>query len=384
MSAGSSAAGGRVRVMHVINAMNLGGAEMVVLEHVRQAGPDIETHLCAVNEGGWAMQEAERLGARPLVLGKQGGRLGAIRRLAGYLRRERIDVVNGHNPSGGFYAALAGRLAGVPVIVRTEHSVRHPGKHAGIYDGLLEPVFTAMTHRVVCVCEAVRRSQVRRMRWASRRFVTVMNGIASAAPADTRAATRAGLGLAADEFAIVTVASLTPAKAQHVLVEAFADVARQAPAARLLFVGDGPLRAPLEAQVRSLGLERGVRFLGTRTDVRDLLAAADLYVLSSVREGLSMSILEAMRAGRAAVVTDVGGNSEAVADGVNGRVVPPSDPRALGAALVAALSDRPRLESWGVAARRRWEAEFTAGKMARDTEALYRSELRRAGRLPAA
>jgi L-malate glycosyltransferase len=372
-----------LRVMHVINAMNLGGAEMVVLEHVRQAGPGVETTICAVNQGGWAMQEAERLGARPLVLGKGGGRIGAMRRLVAYLQRERIHVVNGHNPSGGFYAALGGRLAGVPVIVRTEHSVRHPGKHSGLYDSALEPVLTGLTHRVICVCEAVRASQLARMRWGATKFVTVLNGIASAAPAETRDATRAALGLAADDLAILTVASLTPAKAQHVLVEAFADVARALPRARLLFAGDGPLRAPLEAQVAALGLGAGVRFLGVRKDVRDLLAAADLYVLSSVREGLSMSVLEAMRAGRACVVTDVGGNAEAVAPDVNGLVVPPSDARALGAALAAALADTGRLAAWGQAARRRWEASFTAEKMVRDTETLYRTELERAGGGPA-
>ena len=114
--------------------------------------------------------------------------------------------------------------------------------------------------------------------------------------------------------------------------------------------------------------------------MRDLLAAADLYVLSSVREGLSMSVLEAMRAGRACVVTDVGGNAEAVAEGSNGLVVPPSDAPALAAGRVAALSDRTRLDAWGVAARRRWEAIFTAEHMVRSTEALYRAELGRAGR----
>lgn len=379
MTEAGGSASRRMRVMHVINAMNLGGAEMVVLEHVRQAGPSVETYICAVNQGGWAMQEAERLGARPLVLGKAGGRFGAMGRFVKFLSQERIHVVNGHNPSGGFYAAIGGRMAGVPVIVRTEHSVRHPGKYSGVYDAALEPVLTGLTHRVICVCEAVRASQLRRMRWAHDRFVTVLNGIAGADLATTRDATRSSLGIAPAELVIVTVASLTPAKAQHVLVEAFAETARCLPAARLMFAGDGPLRAELEAQVNRLGLGQSVRFLGVRKDVRDLLAAADVYVLSSEREGLSMSVLEAMRAGRACVVTDVGGNAEAVAEGVNGLVVPPSNPKALGTALVAALSDRARLDTWGVASRRRWEAGFTAEKMVRDTETLYRVELRRAG-----
>lgn len=368
----------RMRVMHIINAMNLGGAEMVVLEHIRQAGPDVESTVCAVNKGGWAMQEAERFGAKPLVLGKQGGRLGAMGRLVDALKRERIDVVNGHNPSGGFYAAIAGRFAGTRAIVRTEHSIRHPGRFAWGYDSVVEPLLTSQTDRVICVCDAVRRSQLVRMGWAANKCVTVMNGIASApAQPELRDPTRAALGLAPDECAAITVASLTPAKAQHVLVDAFAEVVKAVPRARLLFVGDGPLRGGLEAQVLRHGLGERVRFLGVRKDIPALLAAADVYVLSSSREGLSMSILEAMRAAKPCVVTDVGGNAEAVAQNETGLVVPPGDPESFARALIALLPDAARQAAWGAAARLRWEAGFTAELMVRNTEILYRQLLDR-------
>ena len=368
----------RMRVLHVINAMNLGGAEMVALEHIRQAGAGVESTVCAVNNGGWAMQEAERLGAKSLVLGKQGGRLGAMRRLVDALRRERIDVVNGHNPSGGFYAAVAGRFAGTRVIVRTEHSIRHPGRFSGIYDAAVEPLLTVLTDRVICVCDAVRRSQLERMGWAANKCVTVLNGIASAPAApELRDATRAALGLEPEHVAAITVASLTPAKAQHVLVDAFAEVVRAIPEARLLFVGEGPLRGALEQQVRGLGFEDRVQFLGMRKDIPALLAAADVYVLSSSREGLSMSVLEAMRAAKPCIVTDVGGNAEAVTHDGTGLVVSPGDPQAFARALIALLPDRVRQAAWGAAARTRWEASFTAEHMVKTTENLYRRLLDR-------
>ena len=282
--------------------------------------------------------------------------------------------MNGHNPGGGLFAALAGRLAGVRAIVRTEHSTHHPGRHAALYDRVFEPVATALTHRVVCVCEAVRESQRARTPWAAGRLVLIPNGISAAAPAD-RGAARAALGLAPADVAVLTVASLTPAKAQDVLIEAFATVARTAPGARLFLAGDGPLRGKLEEQARRLGLEGRARFLGVRQDVPALFAAADLFVLSSVREGLSLSLLEAMRAGRAAVVTGVGGNGEAVVPGETGLVVPVGDVAALARALAGLAADGAKREAWGRAARRRWEETFTADHMVRDTEALYRGLL---------
>lgn len=361
--------------MHVINAMNVGGAERVVIEHVRHAAPDVESLVCAVNDGGWALDEAERLGARTFVLGKRGGRIRAIQRLADRMRAEGVDVANGHNPSGGFYATLAGRWARVPVIVRTEHSIHHPGRLATAYSTVVEPVLTAMADRVICVCDAVRGSQAQRMRWAAKRLVVVPNGISAAPIECSREAARGALGLSSDVAVALTVGSLTPAKAQHVLVDAFAHVVRSLSAARLLIAGDGPLRAALEAQIERLGLAGSVQLLGARKDVHVLLAAADVFVLSSEREGLSMSVLEAMRAGRAAVVTDVGGNGETVVHGVTGLVVPPANPPALAEALVALLSDPAKAHDWGTAAQRRWAEAYTADHMVRTTETLYRTLL---------
>jgi len=127
-----------------------------------------------------------------------------------------------------------------------------------------------------------------------------------------------------------------------------------------------------------------VRFLGPRLDAADLLEACDVFALCSVREGLSITLLEAMRAGRAAVATRIGGNGEALEEGVTGLLVPPGDPPALAAAIGALLANPARRAAMGEAARARWAARFTAERMVRDTEAIYRSELARAGRSVAA
>ncbi len=225
---------------------------------------------------------------------------------------------------------------------------------------------------MVCVCQAVLESHVNRLPWAARRFVTVANGISSAAHTRPRGVIRSELGIEDDAPVVLSIGSLSPQKAHHHLIDAFAALAAAQPAARLLVAGDGPLRETLTARIAAHGLAGRVRLLGARDDAADLLEACDLFVLSSEREGLPITLLEAMRAGRACVSTRIGGTAEVVEDGVTGRLVPPGDHGALGAALSALLADPALRDRMGEAGRRRWCERFTAERMVNDTESLYR------------
>lgn len=368
-----------IRVAHVVEAMHQGGAESLVVEHVRRAAPDIASTVVALNRAGPAFAAAVEAGATGVLLGKGHARLMGLFRLAGELRRHRIDVINGHNPTGALYATLAGRLAGVPVIVRTEHSIHYPGRGGRFY-APLERLTTAQVDRVICVCEAARRSHAGRMPWAREKFVTVLNGVSeNPAPPRPRAAVRAELGVSEGAPVALTVGSLTPQKSQDVLLQAMALAVQRQPNAVLLIAGEGHLRSALLAQHAALGLGERVRFLGAREDVADLMEACDLMVLSSSREGLPVTLLEAMRAGRAALATDVGGNAEAVDDGVTGRVVPVGDAARLGDALAGLLEQPALLARYGAAGHARWRDKFTAAGMVRATESVYRDALARRG-----
>jgi glycosyltransferase involved in cell wall biosynthesis len=358
-----------------MEAMRMGGAETVVLEHVRHADPSYDVAVCSLNGWGEALEQARDRGARVFDLGDRRAvpfmrPVLRLIRLARLMRRERIDVVNAHNPTGALYGVLAARLAGVPVIVRTEHSVHDATRHSRVYL-MLEPLLTAWSRQVVCVSEVVRESHRRRLPRYGDRFVTVRNGISDAAPRRSRSEVRASLTLQDDAPVLLTVGSLTPHKAQHVLLEAFAALSRRRNRARLLVAGDGPLRGALEERAARLGLRGSVQFLGARDDIPELLAAADALALSSTREGLPISILEAMRAGRAVVATDAGGVREVVADGATGFVVPTEDPWTLASALEALVSDPEKTRAMGAEAHERWEREFAGERMVRETEQVY-------------
>jgi glycosyltransferase involved in cell wall biosynthesis len=365
-----------MRVMHVIEAMHQGGAESLVIEHVRHAGRDVESWVCALNRGGPALDQAAALGARTEVLRRGRGaieRAAGLGRLMSRLRELRIDVINGHNPTGALFGTLAGSMVGVPVIVRTEHSIHYAARHSRLYRGM-ERWMTARSSAVICVCDAVRASHAPRFAGLEARFVTIANGIGPEPATRGRPDVRRELGIGADAPLALAVGSLTPQKAQHVLIDAMPELRRLAPRAHVAIAGEGPLRSKLEARVRELGLGSRVSLLGARGDVADLMRAADVFVLPSEREGLSITLLESMRACVPAVATRVGGNAEAVEDGVTGVLVPAQDGPALARAIAWLCEDTPRREAMGRAAEARWRERFTAARMVLDTERLYERE----------
>jgi glycosyltransferase involved in cell wall biosynthesis len=167
------------------------------------------------------------------------------------------------------------------------------------------------------------------------------------------------------------VARLHRQKGLGDLLAAVAWVRERVPDVRLLLIGEGELRDELEAQARALGLSGAVIFAGIRTDVAEIVAALDIFVLPSLWEGTSNAVLEAMAAGLPIVATAVGGTPEVVVDGVTGLLVPPRDPSALAGALVTLLQDADLRHRMGRAGRERVKQYFSLERMVRRTEALY-------------
>jgi len=190
---------------------------------------------------------------------------------------------------------------------------------------------------------------------------------------ERRCALRTELGLPDDRVVLTCVANLFPYKGHADLLDALALLgAGFAARATLLLVGrDAGARAALEAQAARLGLSASVRFLGERGDVPDLLVASDIGVLASHEEGFSNAVLEGMAAGLPMVVSDVGGNAEAVTDGECGHVVPARAPAVLAQALADLIGDVGRRQAMGEAARRRVAASFSLDACVAAYEALY-------------
>lgn len=290
---------------------------------------------------------------------------------AAWLHERGADLVHAHLPLAGVAARLAGRLAGVPVVY-TEHNLQeryHPlTRRANLATWRLQRAAVAVSGEVA---ESIARHAP-----AGVPVRVVRNGIEPGA-ADEAAgrAVRSALGIPADAPLIGTVAVFRRQKRLDHWLEVARRIAEREPAARFVLVGDGPLRGEVEAQAARLGLAGRVSFPGLQDDVEPYLAALDLYLMTSEFEGLPLALLEAMAAGRAVVVTAVGGVAEAVHDGESGAVRPFGDLDGLTAAALSLLADPGRRAELGAAARGRVEASFGIRRMASELEALYRQVL---------
>lgn len=269
------------------------------------------------------------------------------------------------------YLRLAGRLAGVPLVVAHEwERGAPPGLARRAVDLLLRPgtcfIAASEHHARRLIASGVPPARV----------AVVRNGIeVSRFEGGERQRTRAALGIEPDAPVLLVPARLHPAKGHRDLLDALPAIRRAQPGVRVLFAGTGPERAALESGAEARGIRAAVRFLGQREDVADLLAACDLVVLPSRAEGLPAALLEAFAAERAAVATAVGGVPEAAEEGREARLVPPRDPAALAAAIGALLASPGERAALAAAGRARVLRDFRADAATRRHEAALEAWL---------
>ena len=359
-----------ITVVHLVSTLGVGGQEMVILslvEHMdrQQFRPVVLT----LHEGGPLVERIRALGVTVETVGEPGlTGLPLVRRLAARLKFHRADVLHTHNPAPHQHGAAARVLAGVPVLIHTKHGRNNFPTRARRWADQLAGRFSDLVVAVSIDSADVAR-QVDRVPQAKLRVIH--NGIA------LHEMPRATVGLEGRAPRAVHVARLNRIKDQPTLLRAAQIVAQQVPGFTLDIVGDGPMGDQIRALSTELGLDDVVRFHGMQDDVRPWLADADQFVLSSLSEGVSITLLEAMAAGLPVVATDVGGNREVVRHGETGTLVPVGDAAALAHAMCALLADPGRARAMGAAGHERVDAEFNIDRTVAAYELAYRELLGR-------
>lgn len=369
-----------MRVVFLASTLKVGGAERItglLSERLRTRG--FTTSWALLREAGTeglALRERGVEVIDRLAPGRFG--FGAIPVLAGHFRRAGARAVYClDHQNAVFSGVMAARLAGVPARFVAIHTTGLWGGGRSLPRGV-RLVLPGLT-RVIAVAEGQARYLREREGVPADRLVVIRNGIDPADFAPTPARQAAGAALRTTLLAgapgplLGVVAALRPEKGHEVLFAALPELLRRWPGLVVACVGDGPARAAVAAAAGAAGVADCVRLLGARDDIPDLLQAFDLVVLPShpAVETLPLSLIEAMAAGRAVVATRVGSVDELVQEGLTGRLVPPSDPAALGAALAEALDDPARRSAWGAAGRAR-AAEFTLDATVARTAALLK------------
>jgi glycosyltransferase involved in cell wall biosynthesis len=373
----------RIRIDHVITRLILGGAQenTVLTCEGLHALPGYDVRLITgppLGPEGDLLRRA-RAGGYPVVV------VDAMRRsihpwrdlvsfvaLVRLFRERRPHIVHTHSSKAGILGRAAARLAGVPVVIHTIHGLPfheyQSAAESAVYR-LLEQLCGAMADALVCVGEVMRRKAIAARLAPPSRFHVVYSGMEVDRFRDGPPEARARLGFSAEDVVVGVISRLAPLKGHEHLIDAARELRARWPTLRLLFVGDGALRAELER--RGAGL---VTFTGlVEPDaIPELLRAMDVVAHTSLREGLPRAVPQALLCERPVVAFDCDGAREVVIDGQTGYLVPAASTAGLRDALARVLERPDRGRGMGRRGRERFAAQFDARRMVADLDRLYR------------
>jgi L-malate glycosyltransferase len=353
-------------VCQLLHTLNVGGAEMLAARLARRQRDECRFVFACLDELGTLGEELKSEGFPAHVIGRKAGLdWRCAWRLARFLRREQVDVIHAHQYTPFFYGIMARLLYRRPPILFTEH-----GRHFPDYPRrkriLANRLLLERRDRVIGVGEAVRQALITNEGIPADRVGVIYNGIDTQRFTDRpseRDEVRREIGLQPGDFAILMVARLDYLKDHATAIRMLARVARQAPYAKLVLAGDGPERAKVEELIAELGIARQVRMLGLRKDVARLVQAADLFLLTSISEGIPLTVIEAMAAKLPVVATQVGGMAEVVEHGVSGLLAPSGDDARLAACVLRLVHDAQMRREMGEQGQQRARTLFSESDM---------------------
>jgi glycosyltransferase involved in cell wall biosynthesis len=353
-----------MKIVHVVYSLEIGGAEILVAQLCRlQRSNGHDVSICVYTSLGPLLEVLRAEGFHVHVIG-QGPVARTAMRFFRVFRNIRPDVVHCHNPAPTLQAAMAARLAGVTTIVSTRHSLVAPP-----FDTRAEITYNLISlfcDWVVAICDATREN-LRHTPLAQRNRITrVYNGVdrLEPAPPEDHPEKRG--------FTLLFVGRLAEIKDLPTMVKAVTLAIPRVPNLHLWIVGHGIMREPLEALTNELGIADNVTFWGERLDIAHFFSAADIYTMSSISEGLPMSLLQAMSVGLPAVVTNVGGMAEVVRNAHCGLTTPVGDPAAMAEAIIQLASHSDRMAVFSSNAKTAYDEHFTLEQMDSEYMALYR------------
>lgn len=361
------------KVLHVTFNMEIGGTEQVIKQLVLGADARRFDHevLCIDGRIGSIGAQLQALGFRVHSLKRKPGfDFELIRGIRSLVRSSRIDVLHCHQYTPFSYGVLA--ALGVPVrVIFTEHGRFFPDRHY-FKRLLVNPLLATRAQHISAISKATADALARYDYMPHRRIKVIYNGIEDVSKGVlSRESLLDELGLSPSQRYVGTIARLQPIKNQELMLRAFESVSRVVPDLELIIIGDGPSRKHLEVLADQLGLVESVHFPGFLENPQKFMQVFEVFLLSSLSEGTSMTLLEAMSFGKPCIATDVGGNPEVVVDGKTGLVTPSDDVHGFAAAILDLVSNEGKQLEMGKAGRRRFEQHFSLSCMTDQYQHLY-------------
>lgn len=360
------------KVLHIIPQLSIGGRERVVYHLIEGLDRSYFSPYLLSLKKSIPRSEYFPLNDFPVTfLGKRerGVDLSLIQKIKKFIVKNEIDIVHTHNPGGFLYGALASKLARTLVTVNTEHGYSYSISRKKRF---VEDFLRNRIDMTIAVSQELRKDLCSRSFIRPEKIVVIHNGIdtykfhTTCVPEDLINEIKKN-----GKTIVGVIGRLDPIKGHENLLKAFCICLNHNRNIRLIIVGDGPLRCQLKKIADSLCINDEVVFMGNRVDMPQILSVMDIFVLPSLYEGLSITLLEAMAAGKAIIATSVGGNPEVIEDGVTGILTPPNSPPLLARRILELINDPDKREQLGRSARSKADKCFSKDKFVQNIQALY-------------
>lgn len=368
------------KIAHVTLSMGTGGIERLIVNFARGINQNnFSMSVGCLDFGGELLDSLQEFGCSSFIVSRRPGldwRL--ILELAAIFRDNKFDIIHTHNQAAHFYGGLAAKIAGIPVLVTTEHS-RHNAEIC--YRRRLEKrILCAISDKWIAVSDEIAELAIREDKLSVSKVLTITNGIdveKFTRPANFEpSALKTCLGLPAGSLILIMVARLNPIKNHCLLLEAVAELGETLSNLHVVLVGDGECRNQLRAKAISLGIIDRVHLLGIRQDIQELLWASDIFVLCSLSEGLPLSLLEAAAAGVPIVITKSANRAGFTHNKVNGIIAENSSVHLAKKLLEVAQGDKQQLGTMVENAKMAVVKNYSVQTMVCKYERLYHELLR--------
>lgn len=363
------------KILHITFDMEMGGAEQVIRQLIENSNTEVfdSSVLCLDNKVGVIGQELQKQGVNNFAYNRQPGLdLTLVKQLRAYIREQKVSVLHCHQYTPYVYGLLASFGTKAKVLF-TEHGRFYPdGYKWKRY--ILNPFLSFYTDVIVSISKATADALVQYENFPKRKIQVIYNGIKDGnlkLSTNEIANLKKSLGITEQDIVFGTISRLDPIKNQMMMITAFEQVHKMNPLSKLLIIGDGPVRQDLERHVAELKLDDSVIFTGFIVNPQRYFCLMDIFLLPSLSEGTSMTLLEAMAFSIPCIVTDVGGNPEIIIHNESGLVVPNNDSQSLAKAMILLMSDKNLAMSLGQNGKQRYQATFTIEQMVNAYQTIY-------------
>ena len=376
----------KIKVVHLAEDLKVGGLERTLAYIVNNLDPSIfSVEVWCIARGGAIAEELQKNGhlLRILNLNNYYNPWNVIQ-LAGRLRREKVSILHSHAYFANTMGRMAAVLARVPVRFAHIQSSHWTSEERSPRNYLVDRILSHFTSRVIACSDCAARFQIEELKISPRKVITIHNctDIERYANRGATGTERKELGIGKNDLVLGSVGRLERLKGHRLLIEATADLIESFPTLKLVIVGDGEEREVLEKKRSDLDLGNHVILTGIRDDVERLLPVFDVYVQPTIgREGLPLTVVEAMAAKLPVVASDIGGTDEAVIHNETGILVPPGDKESLTRALSRILSDQEMGSKMSQEGWKLCKQKFSITHMVEALTNLYLEEIKKARKI---